>query len=268
MTRAGRGGLGATLACALLMLMGGAARAAPEVAAARAESALAGRTLPDIMLHLADGRAMPLSQLWREQPLLLTFYYRRCAGSCTPFLEWVRDAVRTVGGLGRDYRILALTFDDSETSADLRAQAVALRLEGTPDWQFAVASKEEVARLAAALDYGYRLDPSTRQYDHNSLLVGIERGRVVRALLGTPQGSARLRELVWELRGNFVPMYQLPGRALLRCLAFDPRSGRIQLDWGLLLLLFPAVGAIGAALLLFGAGGRRNGAAPGAPAAR
>jgi cytochrome oxidase Cu insertion factor (SCO1/SenC/PrrC family) len=252
----------------LLLLGSSAARAAPELTAARAESALAGRTLPDILLHSADGRVVPLSQLWREKPLLLTFYYRRCAGSCTPFLEWVRDAVRTVGGLGRDYRILALTFDDSETSADLRAQAVALRLEGTPDWQFAVASKEEVARLAAGLDYSYRLDPSTGQYDHNSLLVGIEQGRVVRALLGTPQGSARLRELVWELRGSFVPVYQLPGRALLRCLTFDPRSGRMQLDWGLLLLVFPASGAISAALLLFGAGGRRQRVAAGVRASR
>ena len=236
--------------------------------AARAEDALAGRALPDIALRFADGQVVPLSRLWGDKPLLLTFYYRRCAGSCTPFLEWVRDAVRTVGGLGRDYRILALTFDDSETNADLRAQAVALHLAGAPHWYFAVASKADLAHLAAALDYSYRLDPSTRQYDHNSLLVGIEQGRVVRALLGTPLGGARLRELVWELRGGFVPMYQLPGRALLRCLAFDPQSGRVHPDWGLLLLLVPAGGAISAALLLFSGGRRRNGAAPGARASR
>lgn len=218
---------------------------------ARAESRLAGRVVPDIPLTLADGRQLQLSELWRDKPLLVTFYFRRCVGSCTTFLEWVRDAVRAVGGLGSDYRVLALTFDDSETTTDLRAQAAALRLLDAPDWSFAIASKEDVARFAGALEFWYSYDAATRQYDHNSLLVGIERGRVVRALLGTPQGHARLRELVWELRGSFVSVYRVPGRTLLGCVAFDPVTGQMRLDWGLLLLVLPAIVAISLALLLF-----------------
>ncbi len=235
-----------------------AARAGPPPPTTRAEAALAGRVLPDIELTLADGRRARLAQLWREQALLLTFYYRRCAGTCTPFLEWVRDAVGEVGGLGRDYRVLALTIDAAETTADLRAQAAALRLLGRRDWLFAAASEADVAQIAGALDFRYRLDAVTRQYDHNSLLVGIEQGRVLRALLGTPEGSARLRELVWELRGRFVPLYRMPGRTPLRCLTLDPRSGQVRLDWGLLVLVLPAVLAIGIAGLTFAAARRER----------
>jgi hypothetical protein len=166
--------------------------------------------------------------------------------------------VGEVGGLGRDYRVLALTIDAAETTADLRAQAAALRLLDRRDWLFAVASEEDVARLAGTLDLRYRLDAVTRQYDHNSLLVGIEQGRVLRALLGTPDGNARLRELVWELRGRFVPLYRMPGRTLLRCLTFDSQSGRVRLDWGLLVLVLPAVLAIGIAGLTFWAAKRER----------
>lgn len=261
MKRAGLRALLVALACAPSLAAAVEAGAAETGLAAtnaiRAEARLTGRTVPDIPLTLADGRRVQLAELWRDRPLLLTFYYRRCPGICTPFLEWVRDAVRDVGGLGSDYRVLAVTFDDAETVADLRAQARALGLLAAPDWSFAVAAKADVARLAAELDYGYRLDPLTQQYDHNSLLVGIDRGRVVRALLGTPNGTQRLRELVWELRGSFVSIYRLPGRTLLRCLSFDPLSGRPRLDWGLLLLILPAVCAIALALATFGGATRR-----------
>lgn len=255
MNRAGLCGVLAALACAPALAATGAA-GADEVGAARAESRLAGRAVPDIPLTLADGRRVQLAELWRDKPLLVTLYYRRCAGICMPFLEWVRDAVRAVGGLGSDYRVLALTFDAAETTADLRAQAAALGLLASPEWSFGVAGKDAVARVAAALDYGYRLDPATQQYDHNSLLVGVDRGRVVRALLGTPSGTQRLRELVWELRGSFVSVYRVPGRTLLRCLSFDPLTGKTRLDWGLLLLVLPAFGALGLALATFAGAAR------------
>src|SRR5690606_12239826 len=51
-----------------------------------AESRLAGRAAPDIPLRLADGRTMRLSELADGKPLLITFFYRRCTGVCTPLL--------------------------------------------------------------------------------------------------------------------------------------------------------------------------------------
>jgi cytochrome oxidase Cu insertion factor (SCO1/SenC/PrrC family) len=240
------------------------ARSAADIAGAtasvapRSEGQLIGRTLPDIPLTLADGRSVRLSELWGDKPLLLTFYYRRCPGICTPFLEWVRDAVHAVGGLGADYRVLALTFDDAETVADLRAQAAAFGLLTAPDWSFAVADRDAVARVAAALDYRYRLDPQTRQYDHDSLLVGIDRGRVVRAMPGTPGGSRHFRELIRELRGGFVPLYRSSGRTLFSCLRFDPQSGKARFDWGMLLLALPAAVTFTLALATFAGYTRRG----------
>lgn len=232
------------------------AAAVPADTPALVEHRLTGRLLPDIRVTLDDGRQLRLSELWRDRPLLLTFYYRRCPGICTPFLEGIRDAVGAVGGLERDYGVLALTVDDTETVADLRAQARAFNLLDAPGWSFAVATAQQTQRITDALGFQSGFDPDTRQYDHEALLVGVDRGRVLRALSGAVGERQRLRELLWELRGRFVAMYSIPGRTVLRCLRFDPVTGRVQLDWGLLILLVPGSAAVVIALGLFTGAGR------------
>ena len=70
-------------------------------------------------------------------------------------------------------------------------------------------------------------------------------------MLASPNGNERFRELVWELRGSFIPYYRVPGQTPLRCLVFDPRTGETRLDWGMLLLVLPALTAIALALAVF-----------------
>ena len=217
----------------------------------RDEVRLVDRRLPDMPLRLGDGRLVQLSSLWRDTPLLVTFFYHRCAGTCAPFLRLIQNAVQEVGGLGRDYRVLALSFDEADTVADMRLQADAMGLEHDPNWLFAVAESGDIEQLTSKLEYAYWRDPSNGQYDHESLLVAVDQGRVIRALLGYPMPLSRFRELAWELRGSFVPYYEAPGEALLRCFQFDPRTGGSRPDWGLLLLLTPALTAIAVALALF-----------------
>jgi len=217
----------------------------------RDEASLTQRQLPDAQLRLGDGSVVRLSSLWREKPLLVTLFYRHCAGTCMPSLLLTREAVVSAGGLGRDYRVLGLSFDDSDTPSDMRAQAEAMGVAHDPSWLFAVGRKQDVQHIADALGYWYRRDSSTGQYDHPTLLVAVNQGRVVRALLGYPISRERFRELVLELRGSFVPYYQLPGQAFLRCFGFDPRSGAMRPDWGLLLLVAPGIIAIIVAIALF-----------------
>jgi len=223
----------------------------PLLPSTRAEARIEGRAVPDIALRLADGRERMLSELGRNQALLVTFFYRRCAGVCTPFLQWIDQATAEVGGIGRDYRVLALSFDDADTVADLQAQARTFGLSENPDWHFAVTGRDSLARIAGALEFWYRRQPDSEQFDHGSLLVAIRDGRVIRALSGGPGQTQRLRELVWELRGRVVPYYETDNAPALRCIDFDPRTGALRLDWGMLLLVTPALVALAAALAVF-----------------
>jgi len=261
--RGGRRAIAVLVAFAAFALAPVTPAAAPTPAdgVSRAEARVAGRTVPDIALRLADGRALHLSALAADEPLLVTFFYRRCTGVCTPMLEWVRDAVREVGGLGTDYRVLALSFDDTDTAADLRAQAKAIGVLESPDWSFATADRDALARITGAVDFWYRRDPATGQFDHPALVVALAGGRVVRALLGTPGETGRFRELVWELRGAFIPSYRLPGQTPLACVTFDPSTGATRLHWGLALLALPGLTAVCAALGTFFVPGRRRPAA-------
>lgn len=266
---AGDGGLNMQLAFAALLLglLAPMAAAAPagepaEVPATRAEARIEGRAVPDIPLQLADGSQRTLYGLSQERALLVTFFYRRCAGVCTPFLQWINDASAEVGGLGSDYRVLALSFDEADTVDSLRAQARAFGLLENPHWLFAVTGQSDLAQISGALDFWYRRQSGSDQYDHDSLLVAVRDGRVLRALSGGPGQTQRLRELVWELRGRVMPYYPVKNDPALRCLSFDPRSGSLRLGRGLLLLVAPALAALVAALLLFRPGRHRLRAVP------
>jgi len=246
-------------ACLLAVLaVTAGAGAEPPAAVSRAEGRLLNRSVPDIPLRLADGRTVALSSLWQDKPLLVTFFYAQCHGICTPFLAWVRDAVRDIGGLGSDYRVLALSFDDTDGAADLRAQAEALDVGGNPDWLFATADREAIARITNALDFWYRLDPATGQYDHPALLAAVDDGRVMRAVLGSPGAAGRFRELARELRGRYIAAYTLPNQVLWRCFSFDPATGRLAMDWGLVILGVPAFTAATLTFGLFRRGPRRG----------
>lgn len=209
------------------------------------------RTVPDILLHLSDGRPMRLSALAGDQPLVVTFFYRRCAGLCLPLLQWLRDATTDAGGLNTDYRVLALSIDETDTVADLHAQAAALGLLQAEGWSFAVADPQAISDITAALDFRYRFDPERRQFNHPALVAALDRGRVLRILQDTSTGVAPYRDLLRELRGTFVPFYRLAGGIPLRCFTFDPRTGEIRFDRGSLLLVLPALAAAAATLVVF-----------------
>jgi len=99
--------------------------------------------------------------------------------------------------------------------------------------------------------FWFQWDGSGRQFDHPSLVVAIDRGRLVRMLAGASVPSASLREVVQELRGKFVASYTLAGKVAFRCFEYDPTSGRYSLDWGLALMLLPGTCALLATAWVF-----------------
>ena len=122
----------------------------------------------------------------------------------------------------------------------MQTLADSLGLKADPGWIFGAASAVDIRRLATASGFWFEWDPSVQQYDHPSLVVALDRGRVIRILAGANVPDASLREVVQELRGKFVASYALTGKVAFRCFEYDPNSGRYSLDWGVLLMLLPA----------------------------
>ena len=196
------------------------------------------RALPDIRAHSERTPDLRLSDFWRDRPVLVTMVFARCAGICSPFLSSLKSAADSVGGLGRDYRIVVLSFDPQDTPADMAAIARHLGIQND-GWVFATSHPAEIRQVADAMGFWFRWDEDRHQFDHPAMLVGVRNGRIVRLLVGGTVSPVRLKEVLDEVRGGFVRAYPLPGKVMFRCFQYDPATQRYRPDWGFLLLFLP-----------------------------
>lgn len=199
--------------------------------------------LPNIPLTTAAGERTDVAGVSGGHPLLLALVFTRCAGVCSPFLFSWRAADRWVPQREPVAR-LVLSFDPRDTTDDMAEFARHLGVSHDRSWTFGVAAPDDVRRLADAVGFWYDWDPSRQQFDHPAMLAAARHGRVIRLFVGTAIPSARLDELTREAAGEFVASYPLPGRSTFRCVQYDPRTGRVSLDWGSALLLVPVVAIV------------------------
>lgn len=206
----------------------------------------------DLQVLTLNSGKRTLEELWSRRPLLVTLYYTRCPGVCSPYLLALAESLELLGGAGRDYDVLALSFDPLDGPEQVRDHADGFGLLDRPGWIVATADPEQVARLADTFGFWYHLDSELGQYDHPAMTAVLSGGRILRVLEGNPASLRSLRESLWELQGHFVPSYAEPGKqSLFSCLAYDPVTGRTRPNWGLLLLILPALAAFGSVGLLF-----------------
>jgi protein SCO1/2 len=237
-----------------LVVLGTVASAQPSPGPLPEEGRHVGRRVPDLVFRDTSGREASLLASG-ETPLVVALVFTRCAGVCSPFLASLAHAEDAVGSRGA-YRTLVLSFDPRDSPADMEELAARLGVREAPGWTFAVAAPADVKRLADAFGFWYAWDAERAQFDHPAMLAAVDRGRVVRLLVGTRVEPVRLQEIVRELRGDFVPAYPQPGRVLFRCFQYRADTGELRLDWGFLILLVPALLAGMATIALFRAGRR------------
>ncbi|MDP6668118.1 MAG: hypothetical protein QF357_12110, partial [Dehalococcoidia bacterium] len=119
-------------------------------------------------------------------------------------------------------------------------------------WYVGTAEKKTIDGIADAIGFWYAAVPGTDQFDHPSLLAAVRDGKVVRILAGNTVDKGRMRDLLLELRGIYVPFTPIAqGGSSLRCFRFNEETNKLTLDWGLLLLIAPGCGAFAITGLLF-----------------
>ncbi|MCC6647434.1 MAG: SCO family protein [Polyangiaceae bacterium] len=242
----------AAVACALVAC---AVTGTPPVRAesvVTAEARALHRAVPDVTISVAGGEQVKLSSLWHDKPVLITLFYQRCLGSCSPFLRSLSSTIKTVGGLGDDYRVVSVSFDPEDTPERTHELATQLGLGPGESWKVGTTSPAQLQPLMDSVGFWYRAIPGTDQVDHPSLVAMVRDGRVVRVLLGNTVSPTRFQELRLEARGTFVPFYAAPDASTrFRCLDVDPATGQLRLGWGLVVLLLPAALALALSLAVF-----------------
>ena len=212
---------------------------APLAAAADDATAFAWRTdlgakLPlDAMLLDEVGRKVPLRQVFGRVPVILDLGYFHCPTLCGVVRADLLDALAGSHLMeGRDYALLSLSIDPTETPQDA-ARARQADLARSPfatgaDWHYMTGTADAVGAIGRAVGFRDRYDPQLRQFLHPTGLVVLTPAGIVSGyLLGVGYAAGDLRAAVLRARDGGIARAVLP--VLLLCFHFDATTGRYTL---------------------------------------
>jgi len=163
-----------------------------------------GERVPDFTVTDEDGKTLKLSDL-RGKAVALTFIYTRCPlpDFCPrmdrKFSE-LAGKVGAVAGRAEGMRLLSVSFDPEHDTPDVLKKHARAQGARPPLWTFAVASHEELARVAQPLGLAY--GPGKNEVIHNLVLAVIgPDGRLVRLETGPAArswGPAEILKTMYE----------------------------------------------------------------------
>jgi protein SCO1/2 len=191
-----------------------------------------GAQLPlDLVFRDERGADVRLGDLFRDRPVVLSIVYYECPMLCTLVLNGLVSALKPVNLVpGRDYDVIAVSFDPRETAA-LAAAKKKVYLErfgkATPEtaWSFLTGDPASIDGLTKAVGFRYAWDEKTNQFAHPSgVVVATPNGRIARYLFGVEYVPKDMRLALVEASAGKVGGFA--DQILLFCYKYDPTRGR------------------------------------------
>jgi protein SCO1/2 len=178
-----------------------------------------------------SGRTVQLSSYFGKRPVVLALVYYQCPMLCTQILNGVERAARVMTlEPGKDYDVLAISFDAREGPSDAAAKkAVYMKKIGQPQapgaWHFLTGDVDSIKRVTDAVGFRYMWDAHTAQFAHASAVyVLTPQGKISKYFYGVDYSARDLRFGLIEASHNQIgtPVDQI----LLFCYHFDPHSAK------------------------------------------
>lgn len=181
-----------------------------------------------------DARPVTLGRYFGRRPVVLALVYYECPMLCTQVLNGLVSALDVLSfDAGRDFEVVAVSFDPGETPGLARGKKAAyLERYGRPGtesgWHFLTGRQESIARLTDAVGFRYAYDERTDQFAHAAaIMVLTPDGRVSRYFYGIEYAPRDLRlGLVEASQGRIGTVVD---QALLLCYHYDPTEGKYGL---------------------------------------
>lgn len=188
-----------------------------------------------------------ISELYNQSPILIAFIFTRCYGVCNPFLLQLYEQVNTLQ-TNKRFRILVVSFDPKDKPSDMNKLSERYHTENNSRWIFATTN--QISQLIQSVDFNPKWDSVRQQFDHESLLVGVnENGYITKKLIGI-RGTNDLQTMIQEINNEFIPSYPIPGSEMqLSCFNYNPINGKRTPAIGLFIMISPAI--LGLLLILF-----------------
>jgi protein SCO1 len=187
-------------------------------------------------LSYADGAGNPVhlgSLLNRGKPVLVTLGYHRCPMLCGLVLDGLVKAAAASGlKVGKDFFAVDVSIDPAEDAKLLaQTQKRVLMLAGSDnaaDWPFWSSVSDGAAsarKLADAVGFRYKFDPSSKQFAHDAVaFVLTPDGVVARYLYGVDYPARDFRMAIVEASGGRVGTSF--DKVLMSCYRYDPVKRR------------------------------------------
>jgi len=193
----------------------------------------------DAPLRTTDRGDVTLLQLAEDKPLILALIFMRCSGVCTPFLLRLKDNIQLVSAR-KEFNIAVLSFDPRDDLHDMHSLSQKFDLGNDPRWIFAVT--DSIDTLNQSIGFYPVWDERRKQYDHDALLLGINRrGFITKKLIGI-RNAKDLEALISSAQDIFSPTYRLSKpNTLFSCFNYDPETGKNRPGTGLLFIALPSV---------------------------
>lgn len=190
-----------------------------------------GTVLPrDLTFTDQHGRTVSLGQVLDRRPALLVPLYYRCPNVCGAALATLFNQLDSQPyRLGRDFQLLAVSFDPREDIAAAREELSKLMqrrpaLASEPSLHLLTADAANSQALMQALGFGYRYDSQLQQYAHSAAIAVITgQGKLSRWLYGLGYQPSDLRLALTEAGEG--KLGKLGEQLLLLCYHYDPQSG-------------------------------------------
>jgi protein SCO1/2 len=212
-----------------------------------AEQSLSALQDIDVIEHLGErvpaglaftdvgGRPVQLESLFgRGLPVLVTLGYHRCPMLCGLVLDGIVKAAAASGlKLGKDFLAVDVSIDPAEDTKLLTAtQRRVLELAGggatTDHWPFWMSATDNGAaaqKLAEAVGFRYKYDPTSRQFAHDAVaFVLTPEGTIARYLYGVDYPARDFRMAVVEASGGRVGTSF--DKVIQSCYSYDPATRR------------------------------------------
>lgn len=220
----------------------------------------------DVVLTDHFGRRVTTGDFFDgRRPVLLVLGYYRCPLLCSLIFAAVQKSLNETGWTaGREYRVLFVSFDHTNTVAMARekhaAYSAGMEPEPTPDgFTFTIADPANVQRIARTVGYHYKYLPETGEFSHPAALVFLTPSGVVNTYMEKLEYPARdvklaLMEAAEGKTGSIFDRIQH------FCFRYDSKAGRYTADAVRVMQLgaMGSAGVLGVSIAAFSLSGARR----------
>lgn len=221
---------------------------------------LGNRLRGETVLTDAAGNDFKVGELLGK-PLILLLSYYGCDGSCPTMNRELAGVLASVERfkLGKDYRVLTVSFDQRDTPAQAskflaEAAGVPEAMQSVPGgWRHAIVKTGDVQGFAGEVGFRFFWSDAAKAFLHPNVLVFLTpEGRVARYIYGTRMDAEAIKlaliDADWERITSTTAVFDSMTGA---CYSYNYAEGRYQLNYSLL----AGIGSLifGVTLMLLGA---------------